>query len=156
VADWYPRAETCAIGNADRSLQPPGSARNSGRQRSSVSWPGERAFEDIHDLLADRWRVGPPTYDSGRCRSSVAARSPKYSCRVRPPVAVTGQAPDEIAALTKPAIELRDVERRMAPAGKGRAAYFQGAEQHSRATLGRPLTPDDLEGVPARFCEQTP
>jgi hypothetical protein len=58
-----------------------------------------------------------------------------------------------VAALTDLAIqfrELRDAERRMALDEKSRAAYLQGAEEHSRATLGRPLTQDELERIVAR------
>jgi hypothetical protein len=32
-----------------------------------------------------------------------------------------------------------------------RVAYLEGAEEHSRATLGRPLTPDELERVLRRY-----
>jgi hypothetical protein len=67
-------------------------------------------------------------------------RSPKYSGRLRPPAAIEGHGEDEIAALTDLANQLRDlrdVERRMVLEETGRAAYVQGAEEHSRATLGR-------------------
>jgi hypothetical protein len=46
------------------------------------------------------------------------------------------------------------VERRIALEEKARAAYLQGAEEHSRATLRRPLTQDELERVLARFRSQ--
>ncbi len=34
---------------------------------------------------------------------------------------------------------------------KARAVYVHGAEEQSRATLGRPLTQEELERVPPRF-----
>jgi hypothetical protein len=119
-----------------------------------VSEPRERAWDDIHDLLPDRWRVGPPTYEPGWRRWSVTARSPKYSGRLRPPATVSGAGEDEIAALTQLANrlrEVRDAERRMALEEKSRSAYLQDAEEHSRATLGRPLMQDELERVLARY-----
>ena len=39
----------------------------------------------------------------------------------------------------------------MALQEKARAAYLQGAEDHSRATLARPLTQDEFERVLARY-----
>jgi len=48
--------------------------------------PRERAWGDIHELLPAGWRVGPPTYEQGRDRWSVTARSTKYSGRLRPQV----------------------------------------------------------------------
>ena len=39
----------------------------------------------------------------------------------------------------------------MAVEEKARAAYVHGAEEHSRATLGRTLTQDEPERVLARF-----
>ena len=94
------------------------------------------------------------TFDPGRHRWSVTARSPKYSGRLRPPATITGEGEDEVAALTYLALrlrELRDVERRMALEAKARAAYLHGAAEQSRSTLGRPLTQDELEQVLARF-----
>ena len=67
---------------------------------------------------------------------------------------MTGQGEYELAALTYLALqrrELRDVERRMVLEAKARAAYVHGAEEHSRATLGRPRTQDELERVLSRF-----
>jgi hypothetical protein len=55
----------------------------------------------------------------------------------------------EIAALTDLTIkldELRAVERRMAIEERARASYLHGAEEHSRATLGRPLRPTSWSG----------
>ena len=107
----------------------------------------ERAWDDIHDLLPEWWQVGLATFDLGRHRWSVTvtARSPKYSGRPRPPATVTGEGEDEVAALTYLALKLR--ERRMALEEKARAAYLHGAEEHSRVTLARPLTQDELERV---------
>jgi hypothetical protein len=39
----------------------------------------------------------------------------------------------------------------MALEDKARAAYLHGAEEHSRVTLGRPLTQDELERVLERY-----
>jgi hypothetical protein len=39
----------------------------------------------------------------------------------------------------------------MALEEKARASYLHGAEEHSRATLGRPLTQDELERVLKRY-----
>jgi hypothetical protein len=105
-------------------------------------------------LLPDCWRVGPTSFDPGRHRWSVAARSPKYAGRLRPPAVVTGAGEDELAALTDLALklqELRNVERKMSLEERARAAYLQGAEEHSRATLGRGLTPDELRRVLERY-----
>ena len=81
-------------------------------------------------------------------RWTVAARSPRYSGRSRPPAVVEGHGGAEIAALTDLSLkldELRAAERAIEE--RARAAYLHGAEEHSRATLGRPLTPDELERV---------
>jgi hypothetical protein len=93
-------------------------------------------------------------FDAATHRWSVTCRSPKYSGRLRPPAVVCGDGQDEVAALTDLAIkrrELRDAERRRAFDEKLRAAYLQGAEEHSRALLGRPLTQDELDGVLRRY-----
>jgi len=63
--------------------------------------PRERAWDDIRDLLPEWCQVGPDTFDPGRRRLSVTARSPKYSGRVRPPATVTGEGEDDVAALTR-------------------------------------------------------
>jgi hypothetical protein len=39
----------------------------------------------------------------------------------------------------------------MALEERGRAAYVQGAEEHSWATLGRTLTQEELDRVLARY-----
>jgi hypothetical protein len=39
----------------------------------------------------------------------------------------------------------------MALEEKTRAAHLHGAEEHSRATLGRPLTQDELQRVLDRY-----
>ena len=48
-------------------------------------------------------------------------------------------------------LELKAIERRMAIEEQARAAYLHGAEERSRTTLGRPLTPDELERVISRY-----
>jgi hypothetical protein len=116
--------------------------------------PRHRAWDDIQDLLPDRWRVGPTSFDPGRHQWSVSARSPKYAGRLRPPAVVTGAGEDELAALTHLALKLRElanVERKMAIDERARAVYVQGAEEHSRATLGRAPTPDELRRVVERY-----
>jgi len=97
--------------------------------------PRERAWNDIHDLLPDGWRVGPTSFVPGRHRSEVSAISPKYSERLRPPVTVTGHGRDdddgELEALTDLAIKLRELRavlKRVALKEEVRAAYVQGAE----------------------------
>ena len=65
-----------------------------------------------------------------------------------------GGREDEVAALTDLALQLRDLrdaERRMKLETKTRAAYHHGAEEFSRATLGRPLTQDEPEAVLRRY-----
>jgi hypothetical protein len=112
--------------------------------------PRHSAWDAIHDLLPDRWQVGPTSFDPGTQRWSVTARSPKYAGRLRPPATVRGEGVDELAALTDLANQLRElrgIERRMAIEEKARAAYLHGAEEHSRTTLGRPLTQEELERV---------
>ena len=117
--------------------------------------PGERAWVDIHDLVPKWWRVGRPTYERGRDRWTVSAISRKYSGRLRAPATVTGEGEDELAALTDLVMKLRElraIEQRMAIEAKARAAYIGGAEDHSRATLGRSLTQDELKRIIARFA----
>jgi hypothetical protein len=59
-------------------------------------------------------------------------------------------------ALTDLAIKLRElraVEVRMVREEKSRAAYLHGVDEHSRSTLGRPLTEDELERISVRVSE---
>ena len=65
------------------------------------------AWQAVHDRLADRWRVGPPTYDPGRRRWEVVAMSPKPKGRGRPPTYIIGEGSDELAALWDLANRLR-------------------------------------------------
>jgi hypothetical protein len=116
--------------------------------------PRHRAWDDIHDLLPVGWRVGPTSCDPGNQQWSITARSPKPGGRLRAPATVRGTGEDELAALTDVANQLRElraVERRMASEEKARAAYLHGAEEHSRATLGRPLTQVELERILERY-----
>jgi hypothetical protein len=132
-----------------------GRTRAAQRVNDEVAEPRHRAWDDIHDRLPDRWRVGPTSFAPGRSVGwSVAARSPKYAGRLRPPAVVTGVGEDELGALTDLALKLRElanVERRIAMEERARAAYLHGAEMHSRATLSRPLTPGELERVLERY-----
>ena len=116
--------------------------------------PRERAWFGIHEGLPEGWRVGPALRHPASGRWLVAARSPRHSGRSRPPAVLEGTGEDEIAALTDLSIkldELRTVERRMALEERARVAYLHGAEDHSRRTLGRPLTLDELDRILARF-----
>jgi hypothetical protein len=120
------------------------------RRPTSVSAPGSAS----HDLLPDGWKVGPALRHAYTGRWAVTARSPRYAGRGIPPAVVERHGEDEIAALTDLSIkldELRAGERRMAIEERARAAFLHGAEEHSRATLGRPLTPDELERVLRRY-----
>jgi hypothetical protein len=116
--------------------------------------PRERAWADVHDLLPDGWRVGPPSYDPGRHRWNVTAISPRYSGRLRPPATIEAHGEDELYALTELVFrlrELRDIEHRRAIEEQARTAYIQGAEDRSRSTLGPPLSPDELERILRRY-----
>jgi hypothetical protein len=59
----------------------------------------ERTGATIHDRLPAEWHVGPPSYDPGRGRWEVVARSPKPPGRRSTPHYVIGGGPDELAAL---------------------------------------------------------
>jgi len=113
----------------------------------------ERAGFVVHDGLPNAWRVGPALEHPHTRRWTVSTISPRYAGCGIPPAVVEGQGEDEIAARTDLSIkldELRAIERRMALEERARAA-LHGAEDWSRATLGRPLTPDELERVIGRY-----
>lgn len=99
--------------------------------------------------LPPGWHVGPPTYDPGLHRWSVTARSPQPGRR-QPPETITETGEDELAALTYLAIRLQERRTTEATARlrtRGRLAYLEGAEEHSRRTRGRGLTGEELERV---------
>jgi|SRR5215211_1636537 len=83
-----------------------------------------------------------------------AACSSSRVNRKRRRARISNQDEGELEALTDLSIKLRElraVELRAAREKRSRAAYLQGAEEDSRATLGRPLTPDELERVLRRY-----
>src|SRR5215210_656540 len=116
--------------------------------------PLERAWDDIHDLLPDGWQVGAPSFDPGQETWRVIAIPPEHGGPLWLLATVTGEGKDEdegeLEALTDLSIKLRElgaVELRMAREKRSRAAYLQGAEEDSRATLGRAVTLGELERV---------
>lgn len=71
----------------------------------SAPWsPRERAWDDIHSWLPDGWRVTAPTWDPGRQRWEVVARSPKPIGRLSRPDYLIGTGEDELHALTELAL----------------------------------------------------
>jgi hypothetical protein len=68
----------------------------------------EQAWDTIHERLPAGWRTAPPTYDPATRLWSVTALGPKLGGRHgKPPDTVTGEGPDELAAL-------RDLTERLA------------------------------------------
>ena len=116
--------------------------------------PRHRAWNDIHDLLPAGWHVGPTTHEPGLHRWTVVARSPNTGNRLRPPTFISGEGEDELAAVTEPVLEVRELKLpgQMAALGKRmRAVYLAGAEGHSRQEVGRGLSADELDAVIGRF-----
>jgi len=93
----------------------------------------EQVWFAVDDALPARWRVGPPSFDPGRGHWRVTARGP-HPGRGKVPTTVSGTGEDEIAAL-------RDLDARL------RQAFVSGAEEQSRAALGRGLTTDEMSSV---------
>ena len=123
--------------------------------RDSAMSDREAAWDAVHEALPAGWTVGPPTFDPGVSAYSVTARTVAAG-RGKPPATVTGTGPDEAAALRDLDDRLRGVPQpegsRMAERERRiRLAYLGGAEEHSRETLGRGLTEDELEGVIRRM-----
>jgi hypothetical protein len=59
----------------------------------------EAAWAAVMDQLPAGCHVGPPSYDPGRHRWEIVARSPKPPGRQSRPAYVVGEGPDEVAAL---------------------------------------------------------
>jgi hypothetical protein len=122
----------------------------------------EDAWDAVYEALPARWCAGRPSYDPGVIRSdgyrgawSVTARGP-HPGRGKAPQTVTGTGDDETAALrdldatlrgAKPAdgSYLEELRQRL------RLAYVDGAEEWTRANVGRALTVDELGRVIGRY-----
>jgi hypothetical protein len=111
----------------------------------------DAAWDAVHEALPARWHVGPVTFDPGVPAFSVTARGP-HPGRGKAPQTVSGTGEDEAAALRdlddrlrgvpKPnGTQLDELRRRL------RFAYVDGAEEWTRANVGRPLTHEVLVGV---------
>lgn len=111
---------------------------------------------DVLDRLPDGWRVGPATYDPSRRQWSIRARGP-HPGRGNAPETITGSGEDELAAMSYLAIALDELRRRgrlEEIERRGRLAFLHGAEAHSHAAEGRPLSSSELERVAERFPER--
>ena len=87
-----------------------------------MSGMAHRAWDAIHERLPARWRTAPPTFDPANRLWSVTALGPNLGGRRgRPPATVTGEGPDELAAL-------RDLAGRAPASG----AHGSGARQRYR------------------------
>ncbi|MEO8230189.1 MAG: hypothetical protein ABI628_10565 [Chloroflexota bacterium] len=73
--------------------------------------PRERAWDDIHSWMPDGWRVTAPSWDPGRQRWEVVARSPKPIGRLSRPDYLIGEGEDELHALTELALKLDAIRR---------------------------------------------
>ena len=116
--------------------------------------PRERAWDDIHSWLPDGWRVTAPSWDPGRQRWEVVARSPKPVGRLSRPDYLIADGEDELHALTELALKLdaiRRADRLAAIEERARLAFVAGAEEESRRSHRRGLTADELEAALARF-----
>jgi hypothetical protein len=112
----------------------------------------ERAWDGVHDLLPSGWRVTAAVPHPVTARWTVTVVSPKYTGGRRHRLAGMGE--DEVSALSDLSSKLREVrgvEARTAVEARTRAAYLQGAEDQLTATLGRPLTQDELQRVLERY-----
>ena len=117
--------------------------------------PLERAWDDIHSWLPDGWRVTAPSWDPGRQRWEVVARSPKPIGRLTRPDYLIGDGEDELHALTELALKLDAVRRagRLATIEeRARLAFIDGAEAESRRNHRRGLTADELEVASRRHA----
>lgn len=114
----------------------------------------ERAWDDIHSWLPDGWRVTAPSWDPGRQRWEVVARSPKPIGRLSRPDYLVGDGEDELHALTELALKLDAIRRagRLARIEeRARLVFIAGAEEESRRTHRRGLSADELEAVLERY-----
>jgi hypothetical protein len=103
--------------------------------------------------LPEWWRVGPTSYDPGTGRWSITARGP-HPGRGKAPETIRGTGEDEVAAMVDLRIRLDErghAARLVDVEPRGRLAYLEGAEEHSRAVEGRPLAVDELERVTKRY-----
>lgn len=120
----------------------------------------EECWFAVHDALPAYWMVGPCSYDPGRGIWSVTARSDVHG-RGHFPVTVSGLGADELAALFDVHARLTGMPRPAEDAAKRerlkrrlRLAFYQGAQEESRATTGRPLDDETLARVLARFPDR--
>ena len=134
-------------------LDPP---RRAGRPPLARRSPGD----DIVRLCVDRSAACGHRAPGRQEASEDTPRSPTHrrltvvALTPRAVVDVPGLAGVDLGSLPCLALklrQLREVERRMALEEKARAAYLHGAEERSRATLGRPLTQDELDRMVAKF-----
>lgn len=117
-----------------------------GRGELLVNDEREAAWIAVHEALPAYWRVGPVTYDPGRCHWSVTARDDARG-RGRLPTTVSGIGENEIAALRDLDARLRGRPRPADDAAKRaklepclRLAFYAGAEEWTRGEFGRGLT----------------
>jgi hypothetical protein len=113
----------------------------------------ERVWVRVQAALPTDWRVGPATYNPGRGRWTVSSWSPVRGRRRPPEHTLTGEAVDEVGAVTDLAMALEERARSKRVDQldrRGRLAYVAGAEEESRR-LGRPLTDEELDRVLRRF-----
>ena len=116
----------------------------------------ERAALDVLALFPEWWSVGPTSYDpgTGRWTGRLVARIPGAASRLR---RITGTGEDELAAMIDLRIRLDERRRdeKLAEIDRrGRAAFLEGAEAHSQAAEGRPLTADEPERVTRRYPDR--
>ena len=117
--------------------------------------PRERAWDDIHSRLPDGWRVTAPSWDPGRQRWEVVARSPKPVGRLSRPDYLIADGEDELHALTELSLKLdaiRRADKLAAIEERARLAFIAGAEEESRRAQrrGRPTVRagTSLAGMP--------
>ena len=100
----------------------------------------ERDWDDIHSWLPDGWRVTAPSWDPGRQRWEVVARSPKPIGRLSRPDYLIGDGEDELHALSELALKLdaiRRADRLAAIEERARLAFIAGAEEESQRSHRR-------------------
>ena len=116
----------------------------------------EEGWSAIHAALPSGWRVGRVVFAPGQGSWRVTASSLKPPGRGNLPTTVTGEGPDDVAALDDLSSRLRgfvpddpagreDLNRRL------RLAFVAGAEERSVDALGRPLDDDELRRELRRY-----